>query len=101
MRDDIDDTSRVVNGKSTCRLTYPETRSTYKSMTVADAIEAMGGTNELATALGVVPSAVRNWRRLNAFPPRLHMQITNLARGCDLALDDSAFRELTAQERVV
>ena len=69
-------------------------------MTVAEIIEKLGGAPALAEELHVVPSAVRNWRRLNAFPPRLHMPITNLARQRGIHLDDAMFRELTAQERV-
>lgn len=68
-------------------------------MTVAEAIDALGGTNDLAAALGVVPSAVRNWRRLNAFPPRLYLEIANLARRKRVSVERALFRELSGPER--
>ena len=68
-------------------------------MTVAAVIKALGGTNRLAAELGVVPSAVRNWRRLDAFPKRLHMDIRRIARRRRVRLDDALFRELSAAER--
>jgi len=68
-------------------------------LTVADAIDALGGTGELAAALGVVPSAVRNWRRLNAFPKRQYLDISAVAEERAVAIDRTLFREVTAAER--
>lgn len=69
-------------------------------LTVAKAIEALGGTGELAAALGVVPSAVRNWRRLNAIPKGQYYDISAIAEERGVALDRALFRELTAAERL-
>lgn len=69
-------------------------------MTVAELIEALGGTNVLAEALGVVPSAVRNWRRLNAIPKGQYYDISQITEAAELPLDRSLFRELTAAERL-
>ena len=68
-------------------------------MTAAEAIEALGGTGALATALGVVPSAVRNWRRVGVFPPRLHIAITEMAERAGVTLDRSLFQERTGSDR--
>lgn len=74
-------------------------------MTVAEAIEALGGTSELAVALGVVPSAVRNWRMRNAFPKRHYLDITVLAEQRSIDIDRALFREITreitAADRIV
>lgn len=69
------------------------------AMTVAETIDALGGTNALADALGVGPSAVRNWRRLNAFPPRLYLRISELASLSQIRVERPLFRELSGEER--
>lgn len=69
------------------------------SQTTADAIEALGGTNAVAEALGVVPSAVRNWRRLNAFPPRHHIALSDLAEEKQVKIERVLFREVPDPER--
>ena len=69
-------------------------------MTVAETIQALGGTARVASALGVVPSAVRNWRRLDAFPPRTYLALSDIAKQKRVAIDRGLFRELTGSERV-
>ena len=68
--------------------------------TTADAIESLGGTNAVAEALGVVPSAVRNWRRLNAFPPKHYLRLAAYAEAEGVALETALFREVPDQARV-
>ena len=67
--------------------------------TAAGAIEALGGTGAVAADLDVGMSAVRNWRRNNAFPPRLYLPITDLAQRRGVEVDRSLFRELSGEER--
>ena len=44
---------------------------------VNDIINALGGTGNLASLLGVKPSAVSNYRK-KGFPARLHLKIISL-----------------------
>jgi hypothetical protein len=56
---------------------------------VAVAISNLGGATEVALALGVVPSAVRNWRRLGAFPLHFSLDLLKLARRRRVKRDES------------
>lgn len=66
---------------------------------VGAVIAALGGDSALSQALGVVPSAARNWRRMNAFPPRLYLKIECIAVQRGVTLNTSLFRELSGPER--
>ena len=68
-------------------------------MNVSDTIEALGGISAVAESLGVGLPAVRNWRRLNAFPPRLYLTISGIAKQQDIEVDSALFRELSVDER--
>lgn len=61
---------------------------------VSRIIEQLGGTNALAAELGVLPSAVRNWRSAGAFPLKHHIAITRLAEKHSVVVGDSLFRAL-------
>jgi hypothetical protein len=59
-------------------------------MNVAELIEALGGTNHLATALSVSPAGVRNWRSFGRLPARHYKKVLALAteKGIDeISLD--------------
>jgi transposase-like protein len=43
-------------------------------------IDELGGTCAVAQMLGVVPSAVSNWRRLGRFPSRTYVQLATRLR---------------------
>lgn len=49
-------------------------------MTVAELIKALGGTAEVATQIGVRPSAVSQWIEKGAIPPRRVFAVWRLAR---------------------
>jgi len=48
-------------------------------MNAADLIEALGGTNAVATALNVSPAGVRNWRSFDRFPARHYRKVLAMA----------------------
>lgn len=56
-------------------------------MTVAELIDAFGGTTSTAKLFGVNPSAVSNWKAANRFPDRLHYRIAveMQARGLEIS----------------
>ena len=58
-------------------------------MTVADLIEALGGTNEVAQLLSVSPAGVRNWRAFGVIPPRHYKKVKAIGeeRSLDIPLD--------------
>lgn len=43
---------------------------------VDEIILALGGNNNLASILGVVPSAISNWRRSGRFPSNTYFEMT-------------------------
>jgi DNA-binding transcriptional regulator YdaS (Cro superfamily) len=47
---------------------------TMKVSTASQAIDLLGGTTATARLLGVLPSAVSNWRR-KGFPERVHYRV--------------------------
>lgn len=61
-------------------------------MTVSEMIDALGGTNVVAETLGVVPSAVRNWRAAGVFPASLYPKIAELAAARKVEVDPALFR---------
>ena len=69
------------------------------AMNVAETIETLGGTGVLAAEVGVGPSAVRHWRRINAFPPRLYLKIADIGLGRGVVVDRALFRELSVAKR--
>ena len=52
------------------------------AVTVAEFIEALGGTSFVAAEIGTVPSAVSNWKTLGRLPDsaRIHRELARLAR---------------------
>lgn len=68
-------------------------------MTTDELIDALGGTKTVATQLGVNPSAVSNWRKLGALPPRLFMPFRDLCEGACVSLDELLFREIPREQR--
>ena len=56
-------------------------------MEVADVVKALGGNKAVAEFFGVRSSAVSNWKRDNAFPPRLHLKILKFAEERGVALE--------------
>ena len=67
-------------------------------------INAFGGTGATGRLFGVVPSAVSNWRAVNAFPDRLHYRVNVVAekRGLKLRSDffDSPSNDSTPDTKV-
>ena len=57
---------------------------------VNDIINALGGTGNLASLLGVKPSAVSNYRK-KGFPARLHLKIISLCEEYSIPIDNVFF----------
>lgn len=64
--------------------------------TCADLIRALGGTALVADTLGVVHSAVRNWRTRNAIPPRHYLALYDMAEASGVPLERNLFKEIPA-----
>jgi hypothetical protein len=62
----------------------PKTRSREQ---VKKIIDALGGNGELAHELGVVPSAVSNWRRAGRFPATTYLEMSFLLEDVKPPLD--------------
>ena len=69
-------------------------RAHYTGMkinTVSDLIDALGGPSAAARELGVVPSAVTNWRRQGYIPGRNVIKVQQLAKRRKWKLADRVF----------
>lgn len=62
-------------------------------MEASDFIDALGGTAEVGRLAGVKPSAVSNWRRLGAIPPRLFLRLREVSRARGIEAPEEVFRE--------
>ncbi len=72
----------------------------FPSIRTADAaIDALGGTASVARLLGVLPSAVSNWRKYGCFPPRLLLELRSIAVSRGVVLPDKLFRQTTRTDR--
>ncbi len=67
-------------------------------MTVNEIIDALGGTTATAHIFSVLPSAVSNWRKFNAFPARLHYRLSKEAKERGLIIDDAVFEASAPSE---
>jgi hypothetical protein len=54
---------------------------------ISSLIDALGGTCEVARQVGVVPSAVSNWKRAGRFPARLYVQMRRKLKACGVTAD--------------
>ncbi len=59
--------------------------------TVNDLIDEFGGTLATSQIFGVLPSAVSNWRKADAFPARLHLRVSKYAMSRDIKFIDAVF----------
>ena len=58
---------------------------------IADLIEAFGGTAEMAKFLDVGPSAVSNWKAANDIPPGWHLRLFLEAQRRGWSIDQNIF----------
>lgn len=60
-------------------------------MDASQFIDALGGTSETATLLGVVPSAVSNAKRAGKLPARWYFRLAGLAQQRGVNVPDGIF----------
>jgi DNA-binding transcriptional regulator YdaS (Cro superfamily) len=63
-------------------------RSKLRRKQVSNLVDALGGTCQLARLVGVVPSAVSNWKREGRFPARLYVQMRRKLRARGVTVDN-------------
>ena len=51
-----------------------------KPLTVAEVIDALGGTLAASEIFGVTPPAVSNWKAEGKFPPSRHLEIYEICQ---------------------
>lgn len=66
---------------------------------VDDLVEEFGGTGAVAQELGIGSSAVSNWRKAGAIPPRWYLPIAQLGRERNVMVPESLFRAQATDER--
>lgn len=65
-------------------------------MTASELIDALGGNAAVAQIADVGPSAVSNWRKFGAIPPRLYLRIAAAGRELGILVPEHLFREMRA-----
>jgi DNA-binding transcriptional regulator YdaS (Cro superfamily) len=69
-------------------------------MTVSELVAELGGYRAVAQLLGVVPSAVSNWKKSNRVPPRLYLPLLRECERRKMALPpDHLFQSAAEPER--
>src|SRR5271154_6905743 len=71
----------------------------FPPRTVGELIVAFGGNIAIGEIAGVRSSAVSNWRRNGAIPPRLYLTILDAARHRGIDVPPALFREVPESER--
>jgi hypothetical protein len=71
----------------------------FHSMTVGELIDALGGRMTISTELGILPSAVSNWRKFGVIPPQHGIRLQQFCRKRGVPFDETLFKPMTGAER--
>src|SRR5215203_825512 len=72
-----------------------------KDMTVAEFIDALGGSTRVAALLKMPRhTAISNWKRWNVIPPKHRRNFVRLCEQRDLPLPEDLFQSIPASDRL-
>jgi hypothetical protein len=66
-------------------------------MDANELIDALGGNRMVAKLAGVRPSAVSNWRRFGAIPPRLFILFRDACRERGIEMPEEIFKVVSSR----